>query len=205
MKRRALYNPGIVTILAVLLVLTGMANARAQSTIDELLLQPGETETPSSPQEQGTTPDAKPLEDVPDEFIAEAIAFYDRCEASDNMRQYYDCKCLSAKFLDERIERAERGENPTSSAIVLAVENECKSGVEAAGSRYEDCLANTSSLPDHIKPEPYCACVANTYGKLFEDSKRKPSGRLRIKLETQARISCRDPQLGYRLFRFTPR
>ncbi len=145
-----------------------------------------------------TKPEINPYADIPDEFIIEAREFYDMCNTTANMFQYYDCKCLATKFLDKRIEM---GPDIGKDSITMAIERECPDASEAAGYEYGQCLGQASLLPKGTIPlEDYCMCFANTYARLYENMSAGPSSTTFINLKAQAYTMCQDPKLEKQLY-----
>jgi len=127
--------------------------------------------------------------DVPYHYLEEADKFHDRCQGDERLQNYYDCECLSVKFLDKRIEEGP-GRDPN--ALLLAIDGECKEATYLAGATYTGCLRNgVTVLPKGKEMEEFCGCFANEYASLFEKSKRSPSSRLFTELQAQARTNCR--------------
>lgn len=144
-----------------------------------------------------TLGDPGDLSEVPDEYIDEAIAFNEECQGSLNLSSNYDCDCLASRYLDERI----KGEDKVNrSSILLKIEKECKSAVNAAGANYQKCLSTAVLMPVSMDVEKYCSCFASTYAKIYEQSVQTPSPRLHLEIHKRASTYCRDPSLGGRLY-----
>ncbi len=169
--------------------------AIAQAPLDELL----GVNAPIEESAQTTTTPEKTdsLSDIPDEYIEEAMGFNEECKTTPHLSQYYNCDCLSSRYLDMRIERKDK---ISGSSIRLNIENQCKSAVNTAGVRYGECMSSIAMLPNDIEAEPYCECFANTFATLYGMSKRKPGPQLNIAIHERASISCRDPQLAKKLY-----
>ena len=136
-----------------------------------------------------------PDDAIPQAYIDEAQAVQESCLDTPHQRQYYDCECRGARFLDQRLKL---GDGIDQSALLLFMQNECKDATFAAGQVYEDCK---SSIPpagqDH---EDYCTCLASTYARLYEGDKRPPDSKTFVALGTRAATLCRDPALARKLY-----
>lgn len=126
--------------------------------------------------------------EVPDAVIREAKIFERYCKTQANFRPYYNCECLAANFLNERIAQ---GPEATRSAIMLQIETTCYDATESAGIQYETCMGNALLLPRNVNPEEYCTCYANTFSKIFEGMKAKISPPSIMKVQTEAHTECR--------------
>ncbi len=138
---------------------------------------------------------------VPDEYLAEATAYNDECEANYDMTQYYDCQCLSYEYLKERVKE---GKYVDKSEITLAIARKCRDASLASGPVYVNCLKTANTMEPGTDPEKYCTCVANSYSKLMEREAPTISSRSMIRLKTQATVSCRNPALAKRLYPYNP-
>ena len=112
------------------------------------LTTPGAAQTPA--------PDISPADtnsyaDIPDEYLAEADAFHTECTTTAKMNHYYDCECLTVKYLDERIKR---GKTATDSSIMQSIQQECADAAEAAGYLYTQCLGDPM-IPADIPAEEF--------------------------------------------------
>lgn len=126
--------------------------------------------------------------DVKDEYIEEAQQFFARCSGDYTLSQYYDCECLSVRYLDARIAA---GPSKNDNELLLTIKDKCLDGTMAAGEMYNSCITNGTIFPQGQDPEDYCACISNTYAKLFEKSGRAPSSRGAVELQSRAHMVCR--------------
>ena len=153
------------------------------SDLDDLL---------SRPKTQAYKPmsDPEPYKDTPREYLEEAEAFHGKCESDSRFYQFYDCQCLSVKYLDERIKSGpERAQN----SIILALQRECKDGTYAAGVEYERCMKNGTLLFARGKtPDEYCACFGNEYAKLYEKYNVTPGTYGMVEVASQAHLNCQQ-------------
>ncbi len=139
-----------------------------------------------------------PYKDVPDAYLNEARAFNARCDSNPTMRQYYNCECLAAKYLDTRISM---GKNADSSVIELAISRQCADASGAAGYQYRGCMQNPMMPSDRTgSAEEFCTCYANTYARIYERAKIAPSSKAFVQIRTQSLMACSDPRLANRLF-----
>lgn len=150
------------------------------SSLEDLLSPKAKTYKPMS--------DPEPYKDTPREYLEEAEAFYGKCQSDFRFYQFYDCQCLSVKYLDERIKS---GPERVQNSIVLALRRECKDGAYAAGAEYERCMTNGTLLFARGKtPDEYCACFGNEYAKLYEKSNVIPGTYGMVEVASQAHLSC---------------
>lgn len=150
---------------------------------------PAQTPIPTNPE---------PFVDLPEEYIQEAQKYYARCENTGSMSLYYNCKCLASKFLDKRIQV---GPQASGTSIALTIAGECADATKAAGYEYGECIKNGVLMPINVPIEDYCACYANTFAKLYEKySHSGPGTRTFVHYQTQAYISCSDPESAKKLF-----
>ena len=151
----------------------------------------------SAPQEE-SAPGNNPYEDVPDDYLREAIAYQEECESSSKMSNYYDCRCMSAEYLDRRIEMGERA---TPSAIKLSIGTICADGTGIAGDLYEDCrsdFARDADFEPGTDPEEFCSCYGNTYAKLYESYGKVLNSNDHVRLMTTSRLVCSRPERAQR-------
>lgn len=138
---------------------------------------------------------------LPDEYLDETEDFYKHCSTTSEMKNYYNCECLAVKFLDQRVAR---GPNPSRESITLSIQRECADASQAAGYYYQNCMNQSVLMPPEIPAEEYCTCFANTYAKLYERYSPGPSSKAFVQLQTQAYVTCRDPELAKRLYPYVP-
>ncbi|MGB4107996.1 MAG: hypothetical protein WBK55_09425 [Alphaproteobacteria bacterium] len=159
-----------------------------RKTLEETLKN-APTQTPSDP---------NLYMDLPEEYIQEAQKYFSLCERTGSMSLYYNCKCLASKFLDRRIQV---GPKASMTSIALSITGECADATKAAGYEYQECVKNATLMPLDIPVEEYCACYANTFAKLYErDNRSGPSSKAFVHFQTQAYISCNDPETAKKLF-----
>lgn len=139
-----------------------------------------------------------PYANLPEEYIIEAQQYYALCEGTASLYLYYNCKCLGSKYLDKRIQL---GPDATNTAITLDISGECADASLAAGYEYEQCINNAVMMPHDIPLEEYCSCYANTFAKLYERGNYTgPGARVITHFQTQAYITCKNPDMAARLF-----
>ncbi len=135
---------------------------------------------------------------IPDEYLEEADAFFAECGTSTRFKNYYDCECLTVKYLDERIKS---GPNKPKSAILVNIGKECADATYAAGKSFNDCLNMGPLLPvqggDALG---FCECYANTYANLYESFRVSPNSKTFQALQTQAMTACANPALARELY-----
>jgi len=126
--------------------------------------------------------------EVPDAVIVEAKIFEQYCRTQANFSPYYNCECLAAAFLNERIKQ---GPEAARSSVMLQIENNCYDATQAAGIQYDTCMGNALLLPRNIQPEDYCTCYANTFAVIFENMKVKISPPNIMRVQTESHTECR--------------
>jgi hypothetical protein len=157
-------------------------------------------QTPPQPSLQkapAATPN--PYANVPTSFLKEADAFRKYCAATPSLNDYYNCDCLSSKFLDTRIKQPKAGRD----AIMLEIDKECPDATGAAVQLYGQCLGSAKILGQGKNPQEYCKCFANTYARLYEKGGVAPSSNSFVDMQTQAYITCSDPELGKRMYPYS--
>lgn len=175
-----------ILIAAMLLLALGGAPAftpaYAQDFLDSL-----EAEFLQEQAEEEAQEDAEKEDEIPEAYIQEAENFNQYCEYKDMMRTHYDCECLAAHFLEERIAK---GVHVKRAEIMAAIEKQCLDASEAAFQQYSQCKANTLLLPKKIEAETYCTCYGNEYAKIFEEDKLKITSPNIIRVQTKAHSKC---------------
>lgn len=132
--------------------------------------------------------DPEPYKNTPQEYLEEAVAFHEECQSDYRLFQYYNCECLSSKYLDTRIES---GPERVKNSIVLSLQRECKDGAYAAGIQYNKCMRNGTTLFAKGKsPEEYCECFGNKYAQLYEAGSAVPGSYGMVHVGAQAHIQC---------------
>lgn len=164
------------------------AQPLAQDSIDTLLGEPKKVEKKKPKND---------LAEIPDAYFAEAQAYNQQCLGTPHLNNYYDCDCMAARLLDQRIER---GPKVNQSSILLRLEGKCKNATNIAGAEYSKCMTSYFRLPKDIPAEEYCSCFSNTYAKIFKLTNAKPSSKLGSAIHKRSSIYCRDPELAKRLY-----
>lgn len=177
-------------ILLLTLLLLAFASAPLYAQESQTVLSPPETteEAPETP---------SPYEDVPDEYLIEAQNYFESCEADSNISQYYDCRCMAAQYLDERIKT---GPKTAPSSITMEIGRGCMDEASIAGNTYEECLSRAPVLPKNMSVEKYCSCYANSFARIYSRSGVELSSKSKIKIQAQAGVICEDPALGRKLY-----
>lgn len=160
---------------------------------------------------QGQTVPTKPQAAAPvdtargrkilDSFIEEAHQYQRQCEESAQYNLYYNCECLAERYLKIRLSMPDKKQTE----IVYEVNNlgnECIDASGIAGLQYEQCTKSGPLLPSDMAADKYCQCYGNTYGKLIEQFKGRLSSKSMVELQTEAYVTCRDPELAKRLYSF---
>ena len=146
----------------------------------------------SEPVAPTTAPKAQDkMDKVPDEYIIESMQVYDDCEEDYNLNRYYNCECFSLAFLDERIKQ---GPTANGSSLHLAISDQCRDAIGAAGPVYQSCLAKANRFEPGTDPEKYCECVANTFVETVNGRAPKISSLTITNFQTHAYSTCRKKQ-----------
>ncbi|MCB1563460.1 MAG: hypothetical protein KDJ75_07795 [Alphaproteobacteria bacterium] len=151
------------------------------------------------------TPEAqkdRPLKDIPDVYIKEALAFHERCMQDTQKRMYFDCRCLAGQYLEKRMER---GLDASPQSIALAVGPGCEDGTGAAGETYRQCVTNGAMIPPDMDLGKYCECFASTYGKLYEGYRPHMNSATFVRLQAQAKLTCTDPDMAKKYYPPVPK
>lgn len=134
-------------------------------------------------------------------YIKEARAFLKSCTAKPEMSFYYNCDCLAARLLDERVKN---GARTSQSTIILSLSGECHDATLSAGYEYQSCLQETRPSSDMPDPERYCTCFVNNFAKMYERSKIEMNSRTMVAWKTRAALLCTNPSLARQLYPYTP-
>lgn len=102
--------------------------------------------------------------DEQERLIEEATTVHDYCTGRELFASLYDCRCVAAKFLDERVLRYD----PTESIIGIAdqVAKSCPNEPGVAGYAYTQCNKIYQRKMSYGLEE-FCKCYANTFTKLY--------------------------------------
>ncbi len=146
--------------------------------------QQPEAQAPQPAQQQTQE---KKKEKIPDSYMAEASAVLKQCTENSAYNKFYNCDCLAAHMLDERIKQ---GPDANHTNLLINVQTKCKDGTNAAGIEYSNCLGKGALLPPDVEPEAFCSCYANTYAKIFEASRGAATSLQLIKMQSAARKRC---------------
>ena len=150
-----------------------------------------QSETPVAQEETEPQKKRDKMDDVPDEYIQEAVAYYEECESSHKINNYYNCECHSLAFLDERIKL---GSSAPVSEIQQNINRQCRDAIGAAGPTYNECLRKANRFKAGTDPEKYCACVANTYVENVNRLAPGISSSSIVNFKTNAYITCNQKQ-----------
>jgi hypothetical protein len=142
----------------------------------------------------------RPFAKLPDWYFEEADEVRSSCESNSATNQYYNCECLSRRYLEERI----KAPGAPGDYLLENVTTRCIDATGAAGNEYENCMSSLPLIPIKSKPQDYCTCYANTYAKLFERYKIGINSTVMVQLQTRASVSCSDPAFGRQLYSYTP-
>lgn len=93
--------------------------------------------------------------------IDEAFSVGNSCKSYDTVRDYYDCECLSANFLELRT----RNPDAKQDNLITSARKRCANTAGIAGDSYNRCLSWATTTRDDY--ERYCTCYANTFARTF--------------------------------------
>lgn len=131
--------------------------------------------------------DAASFGNITEAQLQEADDFFKSCEADQQLSMAYECDCLSANFLNERILR---GPEPPRAAILANISNTCPNAAGMAGMTYKTCQNMGTLMPKDQPLDEFCTCFANTYADMYKQSKRAYSSDLRVGLQVRAMRIC---------------
>lgn len=139
-------------------------------------------------------------------FVDEAMYYGIACNNDESLNNYYDCQCLSVKFLDKRLEF---GPEASRERVARSLQSECKQGTNVAGLRYSECMATANmvkesnseeadSFADNFfeEHEKFCSCFGNEYGKMFENHRGEVTAKHHRNYRSAAILRCQNPQLN---------
>ena len=142
---------------------------------------------PQSPREP--TFSGYTIDEIPDEFIQEAISFSENCKSNAEMSRHHDCECMRTRHLETRLQFPFL----SATAIVTRVQADCVDATGAAGFIYLQCLrSNPLFKPPQLTLEQYCACAGNQYAAIYRDEKPGSSPRIKMRIHQRALTDCRD-------------
>ena len=136
-------------------------------------------------------------ENVPDKYIQETRKVYQECAGNHTRSMFFDCKCFSMEFLDERIYR---GPVPSTQQIEFSLQKECRDATGAAGYEYSECLRGAANMAPGTDPEEMCACYANRFAKLIDFQAPVLQSRTIRPFKLQAKMECTNPALARKIF-----
>lgn len=128
-------------------------------------------------------------DNVPTRYIDEALLFRSRCEADPDKILYYNCECLSVKYLDQRILR---GDDYDGVNIEADIQAECKDGTRLADTMYNACFAQRVMPAPGQDYEKFCACFGNEYAKSYESVQGVVSANTQINIRTNSILTCKS-------------
>tara|TARA_B100000780_G_scaffold271026_1_gene231503 strand:+ start:5989 stop:6642 length:654 start_codon:yes stop_codon:yes gene_type:complete len=131
--------------------------------------------------------------DIPPEALNEMQDFYKTCQNNYIQSLHYDCKCWSARFLEERIRI---GPNAPKIKVITTITDECFNIPGAAGFALETCQKFGDATYDGgMGPEEYCQCIANNYALEFKQTRGTPLTTNRSNsMMTSAILRCKTPK-----------
>ncbi len=175
-------NMRILFIALIMLSFSISSPSFAQSDIDSLL---GDIEMDLPLTEEEVTEQKE--DDIAKPYLHEADQFYQYCEAESRFKTHYDCECLAAHFLDNRIKR---GAKVPRRNVLKDVQRECIDASQEAYVLYKKCKNNSLLLPTNVNAEVYCTCYGNEYAKYFEEKKVVVNSSNTIRIQSKSHAIC---------------
>lgn len=132
--------------------------------------------------------------EVTQEQMQEAESVYNWCKAKKDMRNQFDCECLAAEFLGQRVESGPV--KPKSEILgTLTRYGKCKNMVESTGIEYQYCMGGSmEDVVPGIDQKKYCECYARTWAKRIEDHKGKLGQSVKANIRYYAGMACMKPE-----------
>ncbi len=131
-------------------------------------------------------------DEIPDEYIEEADAYFFTCQGDSIMSQYANCACMSSAMLRERVDM---GPTVPQTRILNKITKECFDAIGSTGKIYDKCLRRASRFEAGTDPEKYCECVANTYVNAMNLQKPTIRSTSMTRFESYALSYCRRPDV----------
>ena len=133
--------------------------------------------------------------DIPPEALAEMQEFYEDCEDDKMLSTHYECKCWSARFLEERIRI---GPVKPRISVMMSITDECFNIPGAAGYALKKCQGyGAASYDGGMSPEEYCQCIANNYALQLDHMEGQQLTRNRTNsMMTSSILRCKTPKPG---------
>ncbi len=163
--------------------------------MDELVIKNTiQTDEPVGQNPNGQYGLSKNREETPfmDEYLDEADEYFRECSNNYLMMQYYNCACLSAEYLNKRIEG---GPTINTTQIRLNIQDKCHDSYVASGEVYRNCLQTNGQMAPGTDPEKLCECVANTYVRYMDTVKPNISSNTIVRFQAMAYTTCQNPHL----------
>ena len=134
---------------------------------------------------------------VTNKQLDEVEAVYQHCISKRSMGSQFNCECLSANFLDKRLEL---GPLVKWDAIFLRLRNQCRNVIETTGAEYTICMSRFGKVnAKYMEPKEYCECYARKWAELFENEQGGDLTHSRKKsMKSLARGLCIDEDRALR-------
>lgn len=128
---------------------------------------------------------------VTNKQLDEVEAVYQHCTSNPRMKRDFDCECLSASFLEKRLEL---GPLVNWDSMFIKLRNQCKNVVATTGAEYSYCMKRFGKMyAENMEPKEYCECYARKWAELFEsETKNDLTHTYKENLKSQARGMCTD-------------
>lgn len=150
---------------------------------------------PQSPDPNKNQVPYKSYKDVPEEAMMDAQNFFEFCESQPRYSEHYDCRCMGARYLDERIKA---GPNVSRAQIMIGLSGECINVPGAAGHGYNHCLQyGQRNYDGSMDPDEFCQCVGRNYVILLQRARAFTMSRKDTsQLMSSAFLRCNNPPPG---------
>jgi len=133
------------------------------------------------------------MSEVTDAQLEEAQHFFNQCKTDKDLSKNYDCKCISANFLQKRIEL---GPTASEDLVFLEIQSTCPNVVETTGHAYSSCM--TRAAPRGLRDigiKDYCECIAREWSKAYERLNGQVDVSIKIAIQSKAQMHCLNPSL----------
>ncbi|MCB1784107.1 MAG: hypothetical protein KDI13_08920 [Alphaproteobacteria bacterium] len=129
------------------------------------------------------------LSEYSDEELKDAQRIYNMCKTNVKMQTFYDCRCLSAKYIDKR---HTDGAFASDDEVLLAFKDDCKNVPEIAGYKFNTCMgADYLFVPKGARAKDFCECYGNAAATLYANHRGRVSEAAKLNLDGAALAECK--------------
>ena len=105
--------------------------------------------------------------DVQKQILDETEQVQRDCEVKAFYAKWHDCRCIAAKFLDERLER---GPDADQAMMLVELGSKCVDEAGVAGYSYNECMNIGGNSSNPVDNDNYCTCYANKMAAIYRDN-----------------------------------